>query len=168
MARCDEFCAQCRQEWATTVATEKRNQLDAKNALVAATPFCARTGTPTRSRKSSRLFARPLTEESLDQYIYDVESFDNKRGRFSGGVATVAESSRKFAAHKIESKSVRELCLRRDYAGGELDTEGLGKRRTLSRTCSDRHAGLCRTKHKEIFEKARTLGKSLYNMTAKD
>ena len=159
------FRDQVRQEWATTIEKVKSDQLKAKNSLAASAPFRARGEIGTPPRKCSRASARLLSEESLDQYVFDVESFENKLGRFSGGVATLAESSGKYVTSKIASKAVRELCLRRDYAGvGGFDTQGLGSRKTASQTCNDRHPGLCRTKDKMIFERARTLAKNLFNM----
>ena len=96
------------------------------------------------------------------RYIERVEGWDHRPGKYSGGLRTLEEASQRYVREIYGDKSVGALCLRRD-PDRIFPLEQLSAARREKRTCRDRHPGLCRFEHREVYGLAKHLASDIFN-----
>ena len=91
---------------------------------------CRRARTPRQVLAPESKERSCVSEELIDKYILEVETFDHRPGRFSGGLAIV-DSFIKYANEELGNKALPCVALKRD-ANEAFDNQrlGLSSRRT--------------------------------------
>ena len=102
---------------------------------------------------------RLVTNSIFNEFINQVGVFDHRPGKFGGGAKTMSESSPVFCAAKLGKRSVEHVTV----TGPQIfDTKAAATRRK-ARSCEELHPGLCRVAHAGLLQRAKRIGKAIYN-----